>query len=326
MHTLIDTNIYLTDLTLNRPEYEALANYLRTSHSLLLIPNVVHREIQKNISSIAEAEASKISRLYSTKLGTISNTPDRATIEEALTKHFDRAIKKFRRAEIGYDGDILEELIERSLVEKPPFKSKGRGFRDALIWHTLLKRLKDDPKSSIAFITNNSEDFGAETMKPELLEELRTLGYQERVFYFNSLNDFLIKHSEPITFIDEAFIERVLDPDSWGEDYADEGELDIDFPSREFDWTITDITYEDYEIEGYYIYRTTDSHYYVSVEVTYNYYVELDGYGMVWGFDHMSGDIDWHHESVSDTTNATKSKEFTLKINKKTRKVDELGE
>jgi PIN domain len=71
-----------------------------------------------------------------------------------------------------------DDLVERDLSGRKPFSPTGKGYRDALIWESIVKlcsRLTD--ADTLIFVTNNSTDFchGAEsTVAPELLADLPT--------------------------------------------------------------------------------------------------------------------------------------------------------
>lgn len=85
-------------------------------------------------------------------------------------------------------------LVSRCLAQKKPFsnKDKDRGYRDALIWDTIVDLVKANPDSHIVFISSNTNDFsqGTNELHPDLLEAI-TLEEQRRVRYFDSMNSFL---------------------------------------------------------------------------------------------------------------------------------------
>lgn len=322
MHVLLDTNIYLADITFGKPEHEALRNYLQTAHGHIVMPHVVKGEVEKNIKSKAQSEINKLQQLYSVSLGLIADTPSHEQLEESIKDKFILGLHRNRIVDVGYGDITLEAVTERSLLETPPFKSKGRGFRDALIWYSLLEYLRANPEHKVAFITDNTQDFGVGSLKAELVAELAELGFQERVVYFQSLNEFLAEYSEPIAFINDEFVEASINDEV--ESYAesvDESDLDIDYPSRDAEWNVTELVYEEAVIENYYIYRTTGTHYYLYVEVSLNFYVGLECHAYEWGYDHMSNDWDYQMKYAQDHTSAYTTCEFELKVNKLTHAV-----
>jgi PIN domain len=83
-------------------------------------------------------------------------------------------------------------LLERSVAERRPFQSKGRGFRDALIWETVLELAVDD---EVALVTDNWKDFAKgdnNALHSDLKEDLTNRGLPEdRVQLVRSLEAFI---------------------------------------------------------------------------------------------------------------------------------------
>ncbi len=326
MHVLLDTNIYLADISLKKPEFEALRNYLSTARSRLLMPHIVEAEIEKNIDSRSQAEISKLSDSFSLSLGLVASIPTKEQLANSMKNQLRTALRRNHLTKIGYGDLTLEQITERSLLETPPFKTNGRGFRDALIWYSLLQYLGANPSEEVAFISNNSQDFGFGELKAELLHELDSLGFQARVKYYKSLNDFLSKHSEPIAFITDSYVEENVINDIEG--YADsisEEELDIDFPNSEAEWKVASIDFEYGEIENYYIYRTTEEHYFLLVDVNMHFNVSLEGFVQEWDFDHYQSKWDWVTRTLTDYTDAYYSCDFELRIDKISHEAEVIG-
>lgn len=76
----------------------------------------------------------------------------------------------------------VPEILERDLAGKRPFDKSGKGFRDALIWHSvkeLLAQLKSD--CIVYFVTNNTGDFClGDDLHPDLQSEIGGLGLDLR--------------------------------------------------------------------------------------------------------------------------------------------------
>jgi hypothetical protein len=64
------------------------------------------------------------------------------------------------------------ELLERDLGGRPPFDPSGKGYRDALIWHSILDRCSTlTARDRVMFVTNDL-DFGRDQVDGSLLAEL----------------------------------------------------------------------------------------------------------------------------------------------------------
>lgn len=64
-----------------------------------------------------------------------------------------------------------KDLLERDLGGRAPFDSSGKGYRDALIWHSILEHLQSTDCERIVFITNDN-DFGVNGLDASLRSEL----------------------------------------------------------------------------------------------------------------------------------------------------------
>jgi len=72
------------------------------------------------------------------------------------------------------------ELVQRALAPIKPFVESGRGYRDALIWYTILELLQATT-SDLVFVSQNSEDWCGKhkeefVFHSDLLEELHAKG------------------------------------------------------------------------------------------------------------------------------------------------------
>lgn len=322
MHVLLDTNIYMMDLTFSKPEHEALKNYLSMTNSKLLLPEVISSEVYKNIETSAMKELRKMKGLYAAKVGLIPDTINVEQVSLALKEKFDKLVKEMKFSSIDNKNIDLQNLIDKSLAEAPPFKSQGRGFRDALIWESLLKYLNSTVETQVAFITNNSSDFGSGELKPELKDELIKLNLQERVHFFNSLGEFLTEYGESIGFITYDFVYEAIEADVDG--YAGtitESDIDdVDYPSHDYEWEVTGVDYEEFEIDNYYIYNATNTHYYVYAEVAMSFYVSLEGTREE--YDYRLEDFEVESTHIQDHVHAYKMVEYEIKIDKKTQEAE----
>lgn len=90
------------------------------------------------------------------------------------------------------------EVVRRAIAKTKPFASNGAGYRDCLIWETVLAALRnlDGP---VAFITANSNDFGqGGQLHPELCADVVRAGVAlDKLEYYNELQHFNDKHIVP---------------------------------------------------------------------------------------------------------------------------------
>jgi len=89
-------------------------------------------------------------------------------------------LRELGATRLNYEGIGLENLIHRALGRRKPFDSKGRsGFRDAVLWETILKKAQEQSEQ-IVFVTRNAQDFGDHgQLAKDLQEDLRRLGLSD---------------------------------------------------------------------------------------------------------------------------------------------------
>lgn len=101
---------------------------------------------------------------------------------------------------IPFPNVSLQTLVERAVSKRRPFREEDKGFRDTLIWLSLLVLLKTSD-DSIVFITNDEgfrKDKGTNDVHPDLLDDLAQEGIEPEGFIlYRSLNEFVDKFVSP---------------------------------------------------------------------------------------------------------------------------------
>jgi hypothetical protein len=99
----------------------------------------------------------------------------------------------------SYPTTSHEQLVAKCLARKRPFsEDRQKGYRDALIWESILEILVED---EVAFITNNSNDFFEKdklVLHPHLLEDLlRDNIDANQITVFKDLHSFVDVYVKP---------------------------------------------------------------------------------------------------------------------------------
>jgi len=107
-------------------------------------------------------------------------------------------------------GDVAAELIpypsiphadlaQREMRGRAPLHAKKSGYRDALIWYSVLDLLKRGD-GAIGFVTENKHDFcGDGGLHPDLRDDLRTLGRGgDDIQIYRSLQDLVAERVTPV--------------------------------------------------------------------------------------------------------------------------------
>lgn len=87
--------------------------------------------------------------------------PDRKTATAAVEKTI-RGLAKDADFEVLPTPEVEHgDLLRREFYRQKPFKPDGTGYRDALIWHTILDYAEAEKPERIYFVTANTTDFAS---------------------------------------------------------------------------------------------------------------------------------------------------------------------
>jgi hypothetical protein len=189
MDIFIDSTAFHEDPNLRADHWALVREYLRQRECLLIVPEVVFQEttnkfgeklrdaFRKLKSSIAD-----IDRLCEGRL----KAP---VVDEALAINDYKDRLRKRLEELGakmlpFPPIQHKDLVDRDLRRKKPFTLEGKGYRDALIWYSLLEHLKARDHNFV-FVTNNSKDFcdaeKKDAIQRHLLADLQAIGFKSAV-------------------------------------------------------------------------------------------------------------------------------------------------
>lgn len=167
LNIVIDSNIIFSDPLLSKPSFNLLGDFLKSSDSKLFVPEIVVQEVKNT-------KKKNIDKMHSELIESLNKLNGKTEIDLALNEDNDLNVKivkeyyrKFdeRLSELNVEIPKYEEInhskvVEKSLKYKKPFKTSGSGYRDTLIWFTILTKIANN-KVKTVFITKNSKDFGA---------------------------------------------------------------------------------------------------------------------------------------------------------------------
>jgi PIN domain len=222
----IDSNIFFDNWQLNSASFQRLANFLAKSDASLVIPEVVCLEVQNLYK-----------RENATLLQMLKKTHDKLQkqLSKAATYDESQYVEEYNFRQLltntyryvtilPFDKIAHSTMVERAISVKMPFKDSEKGYRDSLIWLSILGWLKDKtPNDHLFFITNNKTDFYAGDLielHKDLLSDLLDNGIETEIIPFLSLPDFLNEIDS-----DE---ESLLSPNTIREKYLKKTDLEIE--------------------------------------------------------------------------------------------------
>ena len=197
----------------------------------LLLPEVVYRELgKKHAEAVSRELAKRDSPTRAKKLNALQPTdrrsadPQDAPAETAPSYCYSAALWRTVTSAGGQLLDLPETspevLLDRSLACRAPFDSRGRaGFRDALIWETIMElATRCEP---VVFITKDPDFLDPATrgqLHPDLIEDLVAAGLPgDRIRPVESLKEAVEQVVQPARELLDSLRARLNSDAAWRE-------------------------------------------------------------------------------------------------------------
>jgi len=204
MKIVFDTNIFVrTNFDLESPHLQFIFETIDTGLELIMLQIVLDETIQKYREKV-EQKAGALNKLIDDleRLGSLSKMQKfkKAKQDKMILSFASQLKKKFADKIQPYPETSNAKIVERLLKKKPPFHG-DKGYKDTVIWESLLEMHRTTPAEVIYFITNDKIFFNEESsgLNPQLKEEAATLGLckHEPVKCFGSFDSFMKEVCEP---------------------------------------------------------------------------------------------------------------------------------
>jgi hypothetical protein len=180
----LDTTELYKDYRLKKPDFTLLREFLNHSNAKLCIPSIV---VEESANHLREAIAKDVNQLNSVGRSLQRLIPDYKPVKvdidpTAEAQRYKKELTeslKYVATFIPYDDVKVRIVVERALARRKPFDGNGqKGFRDALLWESLLTVLAAE-KQPVILITNNTDDFGEHgKLAADLQADVTTLGLE----------------------------------------------------------------------------------------------------------------------------------------------------
>ena len=200
VHIVVDANIIIGTGYGSNHQFRELLSTLEDLPHDLCIPKVVIEEVIGKFSRDFDDDAREIrsrlrdlSRRLGKDLSSTVNDLDKAnevsSFRERLEAQFDRIL--------DYPDTRHELLVRRATTRIRPFDEEGDGYRDALIWETVLILAEEDDSSeddAKVVLISNDNDFRNQKreLHNDLSSQIEERGLSlDRVILFSTLGEFI---------------------------------------------------------------------------------------------------------------------------------------
>ncbi|MBR9800853.1 DUF4935 domain-containing protein [bacterium] len=207
MIVVLDTTETYQDFRLNNANFELLRTYLYRTSSTLVVPRIVFEETINHYRNELKKAASECKRGIKKiqKMTDGSIRPVNIDLEETVQEYrtyLEEQVCQLRGEIVDYNGIDVSSIVARALARRKPFDSNGqKGFRDAVLWESVLSLLcrENENSTDIALISHNSSDFGSdEVLASDLMHDCEAAGKSsDCVRLFHGLASFITKEVKP---------------------------------------------------------------------------------------------------------------------------------
>lgn len=181
---VIDTNFIHLDYFLRGTRITTLAHSAHNLGHAVYMPQVVFDEMCKQyceeVDTLADSFKDVQSDLYKLspnkeQFANYDFNNLKVDYEQNLTKR----INELGITILPYPIIGHREMVKRELHKRKPFKDSTKGYRDALIWETVLEfGKKVYTKGTVVLLTNNTDDFAQKKvyLHPDLVDDCKNKG------------------------------------------------------------------------------------------------------------------------------------------------------
>ena len=205
IHFVLDANTVIAERYGGSAHIRALLSASSAVGYKVYLPKVAleeiaakyERELAKNAKKAGQS-LSRLSRLLDRSLGSpveeFDSTEETKSFREGLLTH----LRMTESLIIDYPDTLHETLVKRATSRKRPFDDNGSGYRDAIIWESVLE-LATQVEGPIVLVTKD-KDFreGSSNLHGDLIKDLERLGLPEdKVILATDLAALVDQHVRP---------------------------------------------------------------------------------------------------------------------------------
>jgi predicted nucleic acid-binding protein len=196
MKVVIDTTVFGQGFHSRSADVRLLRNFLERTGAELYLPAIVIEEAANLVRKSMEEANTKLGAVR--RLTGDESRYGKLELEGALKiypESLDALLKSMKAQILPYPSVSHPKLVERALIPNKPFVASGRGYRDTLIWFSILE-LARNCTTEISFISGNTDDWCQSRnelkLHGDLLKDLDAEGIDTSRFrMFDSLGDFI---------------------------------------------------------------------------------------------------------------------------------------
>ncbi|MBB5161585.1 PIN domain-containing protein [Mycobacterium sp. AZCC_0083] len=230
---VVDTNILVASPLLESRAWRSLTDHAAEWDIEVVVPEVV---VMETVNVVQRGWASSRQKVVDLNLGVFGLDDAKAAIVSRIDE-VSSAYEMSLRTRLNAMGvkvwptpaiDYMD-IARRASGSRAPYGGGDKdGFRDTLVWHSVLAAAQANPETEVWLVSDNHTDFGPKAgnwtsdgkgtrdacpilFHKELVAELTERRLSERVFYVLSLNRIEQHFASQFSPIDAETLERLVD-------------------------------------------------------------------------------------------------------------------
>jgi PIN domain len=158
----------------------------------LCVPEVVVRELTAHGADRALEAAKQYTRSADAlwRLGELESRPEPISLHATYPGKLRATLETFGATILPVPQIAHADLLDRAVGDRKPFRrEKGTGYKDALIWYSLLELLREKGPP-VAFVTADGDFRDGDDLAEDLIKDLQDAGYPaDSVRLYKSFSD-----------------------------------------------------------------------------------------------------------------------------------------
>jgi hypothetical protein len=201
MYVILDTSAIYPDAFFHGTQFQILISSTSRLGITIVMPQVVVDElINKQRESLESLESNwkKLEASARQAFGRHHLPLQRPWETESLNyANFLATFLKNNRCKIlPYPSVAHTDVVQAIFAKRSPFQNGEKGYRDYLIWHSILEFFAPAVEE-IVFLTNNTADFGSGKLNETYIADLQRAGPGRSIALFKTVAAFNEVHVQP---------------------------------------------------------------------------------------------------------------------------------
>jgi len=205
-HLVVDTSAILADPWFQDANSQITLENIEAIGVELIVPQVVVEELVSKVRQQAEEaqqqlirSARKIDRLIGPELEFSTDTADLDSLEVTLRQRIETITRETNGRIAKLPQVSHAHLVKKILSGSLPFTKGEKGYRDALLWASVLEICREAPQCSVVLLTANTNDFCQvdEDLHSDLKAEVAEASTAARVTVITTLRGFVQESIAP---------------------------------------------------------------------------------------------------------------------------------